>query len=177
LRAEAKEEKVKKLFTVFCVASVLTAPSLSLAHPHFNKSVNAKLPSGADATISYQTVPANEAHATDATAGSFITPRNPKLTLSAAVMSGTVNVPAGEYTIGVIKNGDDDYTMALYKGTPPRGAAPDMAQMIKLDSMYSTAMGPAHHLLIDISPGEGKFEGKAVLTLHFGSMFLAGALS
>jgi hypothetical protein len=177
LRAEAKEEKVKGLITVVCIASLLTAPSLSLAHPHFNKSVNTKLPSGADATISYQTVPANEAHATDAAAGSFITPRNPKLTLSAAIMSGTVSVPAGEYTIGVIKNGNNDYTMALYKGTPPRGAAPDMAQMIKLDSMYSTAMGTSHHLLIDITPGDGKFEGKAVLTLHFGTMYLAGALS
>ena len=168
---------MKRLLTVFCVASLLTAPSLTLAHPHFNKSVNAKLPSGADATIAYQTVPANEAHATDAAAGSFITPRNPKLTLSAAIMSGAVNVPAGEYTIGVIKNGDNDFTIALYPGTPPRGGAPDMAQMIKLDSMYSKAMGPSHHLLIDITPGDGKFEGKAVLTLHFGSMYLAGALS
>ena len=167
---------MKRFLTVFCVASLLTAPSLTLAHPHFNKSVNTKLPSGADATISYQTVPANEAHATDATAGSFITPRNPKLTLSAAVTSGTVNVPAGEYTIGVIKNGDNDYTMALYPGTPPRGT-PDMAQMIKLDSMYSASMGTSHHLLIDITPGDGKFEGKAVLTLHFGTMYLAGALS
>ncbi len=167
---------MKGLITVFCIAGLLTAPSLSLAHPHFNKSVNVKLPSGADAVISYQTVPANEAHATGAAAGSFVTPRNPNLTLSADIMSGSVAVPAGEYTIGIIKNGDNDYTMALYKGTPPRGA-PDMAQMIKLDSMYSTTMGTSHHLLIDITPGDGKFEGKAVLTLHFGSMYLAGALS
>ena len=177
LRAEAKEEKVKRLLTVLCIASLLTAPSLSLAHPHFNKSVNATLPSGADATIAYQTVPANEAHATGADAGAFITPRNPKLTLSAEIMSGSTSVPAGEYTIGVVKNGDNDYTMALYKGTPPRGGAPDMAQMIKLDSMYSTGMGTSSHLLIDITPGDGKLEGKAVLTLHFGSMHLAGALS
>lgn len=168
---------MKRLLTVLCMASLLTAPSLSLAHPHFNKSVNTKLPSGADATIAYQTVPANEAHATGAAAGAFITPRNPKLTLSAGIMSGSVEVPAGEYTIGVIKNGDDDYTMALYKGTPPSGGAPDMAQMIKLDSMYSKEMGTSHHLLIDITPGDGEFEGKAVLTLHFGTMYLAGALS
>jgi hypothetical protein len=32
-------------------------------------------------------------------------------------------------------------------------------------------------MLVDISPGHGKLEGKAVLTLHFGSLYLAGALS
>ena len=168
---------MKGFLTVFCIASLLTAPSLSLAHPHFNKSVNTTLPSGAEATIAYQTVPSNEAHATGAAVGSFITPRNPSLTLSAEVMAGSVTVPAGEYTIGVIKNGDADWTMALYKGTPPRGAEPDMSQMIKLDSMYSTDQGTSEHLLIDITPGHGEFEGKSVLTLHFGSMHLAGALS
>ena len=52
-----------------------------------------------------------------------------------------------------------------------------MANVIKLDSMYSSNQGDAGHMLIDITPGAGKFEGKAVLTLHFGTMFLAGALS
>ena len=136
---------MKGLILVFCIAGLLTAPSLSLAHPHFDKSVNATLPSGAEATIAYQTVPSNEAHATGAAVGSFITPRNPSFTLSAEITAGSVTVPAGEYTIGVIKNGDADWTMALYKGTPPRGAAPDMAQMIKLDSMYSTDEGAAEH--------------------------------
>jgi len=32
-------------------------------------------------------------------------------------------------------------------------------------------------MLIDITPGHGKFEGKAVLTLHFGSLFLMGVLA
>jgi hypothetical protein len=32
-------------------------------------------------------------------------------------------------------------------------------------------------MLIDITPGSGSFEGRVVLSLHFGSMFLAGALS
>jgi hypothetical protein len=52
-----------------------------------------------------------------------------------------------------------------------------MSKVIKLDSMYSGDEGTAEHMLVDITPGAGKFEGKAVLTLHFGTMFLAGALS
>jgi hypothetical protein len=31
-------------------------------------------------------------------------------------------------------------------------------------------------MLIDVTPGHGKFEGKAVMTLHFGSLFLSGLL-
>ena len=32
-------------------------------------------------------------------------------------------------------------------------------------------------MLIDITPGHGRFEGKAVLTMHFGSLFLSGLLA
>ena len=167
---------MKRLFSVICVALLVTA-SLSLAHPHFNKTVGCTLPGGAEATIKYNTTPANLEHAENAAVGTFITPRRPTLTLSAEAMSGSETIPAGEYTIGVLKNGADDWTMALYKGTLGRGVEPDMSQVIKLDSMYSSSAGNAEHMLIDITPGTGKFEGKAVLTLHFGTMFLAGALS
>jgi hypothetical protein len=33
------------------------------------------------------------------------------------------------------------------------------------------------HFNMDVTPGDGKLEGKAVLTLHLGTLFLAGALS
>jgi len=167
---------MKRILTGICV-TLLTAASLLLAHPHFNKTITCALPNGAEATIKYNTTPANMEHAKTAAVGAFITPRRPTLTLSTDTMSGSTTVPAGEYTIGVVKNGDDDWTMALYKGTLGRGMEPDMSQVIKLDSMYSPNQGNAEHMLIDISPGSGKFEGKAVLTLHFGTMFLAGAIS
>ncbi|MET0556637.1 MAG: hypothetical protein ABW221_26600 [Vicinamibacteria bacterium] len=32
-------------------------------------------------------------------------------------------------------------------------------------------------MLIDITPGAGGLEGRAVLTMHFGGLFLSGALS
>jgi hypothetical protein len=51
-----------------------------------------------------------------------------------------------------------------------------MAKMIRLDSDFGASEGEAPHLPIDISPGSGKMEGRAVLTAHFGSLFLAGAL-
>lgn len=155
----------------------LVMAGIALAHPHFNKSVVVKLPNGAEATIAYNTTPANMEHAESAAPGTFVTPRRPKLTLSAEVASGGATIPAGDYIIGVVKNGANDWTMALYPGEIPRGETPDTAKLIKLDSMYSAQAGNAEHMLIDITPGSGKFEGKAVLTLHFGTMFLAGALS
>lgn len=155
----------------------LVAASAAIAHPHFNKTVTAKLPSGVDATVTYNTTPANEIHATKAAVGTFVTPRRPMLKLSGEVKAGAVTVPAGEYTIGVIKNSEKDWTMALYPGAVARNETPDAAKTIKLESSFSSAHGPAEHMLIDITPGDGKLAGRAVLTLHFGTLFLAGALS
>jgi hypothetical protein len=157
------------------LALALAAGPLA-AHPHFNKTVSAKLPSGADVAITYNTTPANEMRAKEVKVGAFVTPRRPTVKFSADVKSGAAAIPAGEYTIGVIKNSDTDWTMALYPGPVARGAEPDAAKIIKLDSMYQAAAGTADHMLVDITPGHGKFEGKPVLTLHFGQMFLSGAL-
>ena len=147
-----------------------------LAHPHFKKTVTAKLGT-VDVTIAYQTVPSNEIHAQNAKVGAFTTPRAPILTLSGELKAGAITIPAGEYTIGVIKNGDNDWTMALYPGKLARGTEPDMSKVIKLDSMFTTSHGTAEHLTIDITPGHGKQEGKAVLLMQFGTLYLAGCLS
>lgn len=147
------------------------------AHPHFNKTVSAKLPSGVEATITYNTTPANEVRATEAPVGAFVTPRRPVLKLSGPLETGSVTVPAGEYTIGVIKNAEKDWTMALHPGVLGRADKPDAAKAIKLESGFSSDHGTAEHMLVDITPGSGKLEGRAVLTLHFGGLFLSGALS
>ena len=147
-----------------------------LAHPHFRKTVTAKLGT-VDVTVAYQTVPSNEIHAQNAKVGAFTTPRAPKLTLSGELKAGAVTLPAGDYTIGVIKNGDNDWTMAIYPGVLARGTEPDMSKIIKLESMFTTSHGTAEHMTIDITPGHGKQEGKAVLLLQFGTLYLAGILS
>jgi len=154
-----------------------SAAAAAFAHPHFNKTITAKLPSGADVSITYNTTPSNETHAQSAKVGEFVSPRRPTIKLSAEVKSGAQAIPAGEYTIGVIKNSDKDWTMALFPGAPARGVPVDMTKVIKLDSMLESAKGTAEHMLVDLTPGHGKFEGKAVLTLHFGTLFLSGLLA
>jgi hypothetical protein len=155
----------------------VSAAATVLAHPHFNKTISAKLPSGADVSITYNTTPSNEMHAQSAKVGEFVSPRRPTLKLSAEVKSDKVTIPAGEYTIGVIKNSDKDWTMALFPGAPARGVPVDMTKVIKLDSMLEAGKGTAEHMLVDLTPGHGKFEGKAVVTLHFGTLFLSGLLA
>ena len=156
---------------------VMALAAYASAHPHFNKTITADLPGGVQAVITYNTTPANETRATEATVGVFTTPRGPRLKLSADLKSGEkVVLAAGEYTIGVVKVSATDWTMALYQGALARGTAPDPAKVIKLESIFDEKIAPASHMLIDITPGHGKFEGKAVLTLHFGTLFLSGLL-
>lgn len=163
--------------TLALAACALLFPIIASAHPHFNKTITADLPGGVKAVITYNTTPANETRATSAPVGVFTSPRNPKFSLSADLKLGDkVLVPAGEYTIGVIKNSEADWTMALLSGPIPRGSAPDPTKIVKLESMFESKIAPADHMLIDITPGHGKFEGRAVLTLHFGTLFLAGSL-
>jgi hypothetical protein len=159
------------------VGGLMLAAASALAHPHFSKTIVAKLAPGLEVTIVYDTTPAHEARAEAVKVGEFVTPRRPVLKLSSELKAGKATLPAGEYTIGVIKTSDKDWTMALYPGRLGRGDTPDAAKAIRLDSRFSTAHGTAEHMLIDITPGEGAFEGKAVLTLHFGSLHLAGVLA
>jgi hypothetical protein len=165
---------MKRIALAVLAAAVATT---ALAHPHFNKTINAKLPSGVEVTIAYQTTPANEMQAQNVKVGDFVSPRRPTLKLSGELKTATATIPAGDYTIGVIKNSDKDWTMALFPGAPERGKPVDMAKVIKLDSLFEGGKGTAEHMLVDVTPGHGKFEGKAVLTLHFGTLFLSGVLA
>ena len=67
--------------------------------------------------------------------------------------------------------------MALHPGCLSRGQEPDISSLIELGSHHSTGMGTAEHMLIDVAPGSGAYEGRVALTLHFGSMFLVGVLA
>ena len=158
------------------LGAVLVASAV-FAHPHFNKTVTATLPQGVEVTITYNTTPANETHAQTAKVGEFVTPRRPVLKLSAELKTEKLTLAPGEYTIGAIKTAEKDWVLALYPGRVARTDTPDAAKAIRLESQFSADKGTAQHMLIDITPGSGKFEGKAVLTLHFGSLFLAGVLA
>ncbi len=144
-----------------------------LSHPHLTKSVTAKLPSKVEASINYYTVPANMTHIEKIKVGGFASSRA-VLSLSGATSSGSTAVPAGEYSIGAVRNASD-WTLALHPKLA-RGDQPDSSKLILLQSSFSTSEGTAHHTSFDVTPGHGTMEGKAVVIWHFGTLYLAGAL-
>ena len=155
--------------------AALAVAALAFAHPHFNKTVSTTI-GEVEVSLSYNSTDANMERVAAVEAGAFVSPRGPRLNLSADVTAGEVTIAAGEYTIGVVKGDDGSWTMALHEGRIPRGEMPDMDKVMKLDSRFSDQMGTADHMLIDITAGSGDFAGRPVLTIHFGDMYLQAAL-
>ena len=160
---------------VLAAASYYSVQPLLARHPHFAKTVTAKV-GEVEAKLGYFTAPANEEHVKTAPMNAF-NAGFATLTLSGDLTFGEVTLKAGEYTVGAVKKGDADWTMGLHQGKLDFGAEPDMAKVIKLDSQYETSQGNAPHIYFDILPGHGKQEGKYVLIWHFGRHYLSGVIS
>lgn len=162
-----------KKFFVLCM--VLLTASAVIAHPHFRKTTSAKIGDN-DVSISFFTVPANMTHLEGIADGEFVSPGRPSLKASADLTAGSASIPAGTYVVGAVKKGDG-WTMVLYPGELGRDETPDMSKVIKLDSQFNKSAEPAAHLVVDIYPGSGKSEGKAVVLIGFGTMWLDGVIS
>jgi len=164
---------MKKLFVlgglVFLTASVV------VAHPHFRKTTTVKM-GEQEVSISFFTVPANMSHLEGIADGGFVSPGQPSLKISADLKGGSASIPAGTYLVGAIKKGDG-WTMVLYPGKLERGEKPDLSKAIKLDSQFNTSADAAEHLVVDIGPGWGKNQGKAVVVIGFGTLWLDGVIS
>ena len=148
--------------------------SLVLAHPHLRKSVTAKV-GDSEVTIEYVTVPANMEHIGSVGVGDFR--RGANLKVGADLQAGEATIAAGDYTVGCIRDGEKAWTMVLSHGKLGRGESPDMSNLIKLDSHFSTEMGSVDHVSFDISPGSGSLSGRATVIWRFGDHHLAGAIS
>ena len=66
--------------------------------------------------------------------------------------------------------------MVLSPGELAFGDSPDMSKLVKLDSMFTQGNDPTGHLIVDVFPGEGKFDGKAVILIGFGTMWVHGLI-
>lgn len=164
---------MKKTFVLCAVLSLL---SISLfAHPHIQKSVSAKL-GEVEAKLSFYTSPANMSHVENVAVDQFST-GYARLSLSGDIKVGSQTIPAGEYTVGAVKDSAGVWTMALSPGKLDYGQQADLSKLLKLESMFSMSEGTATHVDFNVSPGLGEMEGRATLIWHFGKLFLAGALS
>jgi hypothetical protein len=66
--------------------------------------------------------------------------------------------------------------MALCPGRVRVGETPDASRLVRLASRFVRAADAVEHIVLDISPGEGTFKGRAVVTIRFGAFRLEGAL-
>ena len=98
------------------------------------------------------------------------------LKVSASLKAGSVSIPAGTYQVGAVKKGDG-WTMVLYPGEVGNGEQPDLSRAIRLDSQFDASGDPVEHLVVDLGPGWGSSEGKAVVLMGFGNLWLDGVLS
>ena len=119
----------------YCLTAllVLGISATALSDPHLTKSVTAQLPSNVEASINYYTVPANMKHIENIKVGDFTASRA-VLSLSGAISSGSSSVPAGEYTIGAVRNASD-WTLALHPKMNRRDQ-PDPSKLILLNSAF-----------------------------------------
>ncbi len=155
------------------LALFLTGSAAGGDHPHFGKTVTANLPGPVELSVRYSTVPAHEMDPEGAPLGKFINPWAPILQLSEAFRSGSTEIPSGNYTIGVIKKGADDWALALHPGRLRQKEVAVTPSIIQLNTLSSRSSGRTEHLVIDFNLGTGRFEGEVVLTVHWGTLFLA----
>ncbi len=158
------------------LAVVLLTATAVIAHPHFQKTTSAKISENVEVSLSFFTVPANMEHVAKLGVGEFASPGLPKFETPTAITAGSASIPTGKYTVGVVKKSDGDWQMVLSPGELAFGDKPDVAKLIKLDSTFTKSNEPVGHLVVDIFPGDGNFEGKAVILLGFGSMWVQGLI-
>lgn len=164
---------MKKL--AILAVGVLALSVVVWAHPHVQKSVTAKLQDGTELKLNFYTSPANMDHVTNAEPGVF--KGGARLSISTDIESGDTKIPAGNYTVGAVKDENGGWTMALYPGQLGRGDSPDMSKLIKLPSSLSKDQGSSDHTSFDLAPGSGDQAGHLTVIWHFGSLHLAGALN
>ena len=160
---------------VLLACLVLFTASVVVAHPHFRKKISVTMGDN-EVSVSFFTVPANMSHLEGLKDGQYVSPGRPSLKIGADLKGGSATIPAGTYQVGAVKKGAG-WTMVLYPGELGRGEQPDLAKAIKLDSQFNKSSETAEHLVVDIGPGWGKNEGKAVVLLGFGNLWLDGVIA
>lgn len=159
------------------LAMFLVANGALTAHPHIGKTVTATLPGGTEVSVSYSMTPAGEVDPAAAPVDTFINPWAPLLRVSQPVQSGSVDIPEGMYTLGLIKSSSGEWVLALHPGRLRQKEMPLGPKVTRLDSVFSSSEGTADHLVVDFGLGKDKLEGKVVVTFHLGSVHLAAEIA
>ena len=166
--------RLKVIAAALVVMTVFAA--LAGSHPHFRKSVVARMPD-LEVKLDYTTYPWNPAHLAEVQEGFVFNCGNATIELSKSVKPGAVEIPAGKYLLRARAQSVDNWTLILIPAPPDRNTPPDMTKAVDLQTRTLGGRLVFDHLLLDVSAGHGDTDGKGLIVLAWGDRQLEGVLA
>ena len=148
-------------FAGFAVAPTERAPF----HPHFPKTLEAKLPDGVTITIRYQTVTYDKKRAEKLPTGQAWHLAGAQFETSADITIGGQQVAAGNYTLRARKAKKGAWELVLDKGKQFSRKLSEDAVVLKTD--FNGKAPLFEHLNIDIQPAGDKNHTSVYLDVRF----------
>ncbi len=146
------------------------------AHPHFRKTVIATLPD-LEVKLAYTTLPWNPAHLAEVKEGFVFHCGGATVEFNKPVKIGAQELAAGKYLLRARAKDVNNWTFILLPAPPDRNTQPDMTKAIELATKTLTGQPIQQHLSLDITPGHGDTDGKALFVLNWGDRQLEGVLA
>lgn len=133
------------------------------------------IPGGAEVTVEYTSHEAVADYGKDVVHGNYFSlPLAPRIRFSGSAQSGSADIFPREHNIGIVKNRDGTFHLALYPGDITKAKrAPRLDQVISLEGTYELTEGEPQPLQIELIPGDAD---SLLLSVHFGQMLLQGRL-
>jgi len=166
----------KVTLPILVALCILTTSILVSSHPHFRKSVTAKLPD-LELKLEYTTYPWNPSHLAEVKDGFIFNCGNASVELSNAAKHGSAVVAEGKYQLRARAKDVDNWTFLLVPVPEDRNAKPDMMKAIELPTKTFTGRPVRNHLLLDVSAGHGETDNMALFVLLWGDRELEGVLA
>jgi hypothetical protein len=165
------------ILRISLVAATLTGGAFLLsAHPHFRKTVVAKLPDQ-EIKLEYITYPWNPAHLSEVKEGFVFSCGNATVEFSKPIKIGAQELQAGRYLLRARAKDVDNWTLIVLPPGPDRNTPPDLTKAVELSTKTLTGRPVYDHLLLDITPGHGDTAGKALFVLSWGDRQLEGIIA
>jgi hypothetical protein len=147
-----------------------------VSHPHFRKTVIAKMPD-LEVKLDYTTLPWNPAHTAEVKEGFIFSCGYATVELDKPAKHGAREIPAGKYQLRARAKDLDNWTFLLIPAPADRNAKPDMTKAVELTTRTLKDRPVHDHLTVDVSAGHGDTDNKAMLVLAWGDRQLEGILA
>lgn len=167
--------KTIRLSTLAAALVTLAVPLVS-SHPHFRKTVSAKLP-GLEVRMEYTTLPWNPAHLSEVKEGFVFHCGYASVELIGEAKLAGRDIAAGKYVLRAVAKDADNWTLFLAAPPADRNGPVDMSTAIQLPTKSLKGQSVHEHLTLDLVPGHGETENKALFVLSWGDRQLEGVLA